>query len=84
MQEIDHATRHKIRLCVYCRIFVLLAFASRKEPHYDSENYELDVEEVLIDGDWTSVTFVRCFMDLDDEVSSRRTIKFEANALIMP
>lgn len=72
-------------VCVcYVAFFVLLAFASRQQPKYDSENYELDVEEVLVDGDWTSVTFVRYFADLDDEVSSRRIIECEVNALISP
>lgn len=62
--------------------FSYFRLCSRQEPEYDSENYELNVTEVLVDGDWTSVTFARYFMELDDVVSSRRTINitFDGNA----
>lgn len=47
----------------------LRLFTSHTKPEEDTENSSLFVEEVTVDGDWTSVTFYRHSSDLDDEAS---------------
>lgn len=51
--------------------FALLFLRSRSVPQPDDVDSELEVTGVSVDGDWTSVTFLRSTLALDDQVRSR-------------
>lgn len=51
-------------------LFIFVVVDSRTTPDADDVNSELDVQEVAIEDDWTSVTFLRYSSELDDQVGS--------------
>lgn len=51
-------------------LFIFVFVDSRTTPDADDVNSELDVQEVEIEADWTSVTFLRYSSELDDQVGN--------------
>lgn len=75
------------RVCTTTVYDIFHMIDSHSQPDTDDVNFNLTVEDVGVDGDWTSVTFIRYFADLDDQVrgqwrSSKQ--KHHRNILFFP